>query len=539
MEEHRAAVKATAAQVQGFHRRKEPFRIYHGSTNSTRIVQFERDKMLDMSHFTHVLHVDTERQTALVEPNVAMDALVAATLPHGLVPPVVMEFPGITVGGGFAGVAGESSSWRHGFFDRTVNWCDVVLATGETARASPTENADLFYGAPGTYGTLCVTTLFELRLVPARRFVELEYRVVDSVGGAVAAIEAAIAAGDHNYIDGILFSATRGAIMLGRLVDTPSSPGTKTLRFTRPWDNWFYLHASSVTKRAGKQQQQQQEATKSDAQPQLPSHTELIPLQDYLFRYDRGAFWTGRYAFHRFHTPFDRVSRALLDPLMHTRRMYAALNASGFAQQYVIQDLALPMRSAEAFVRWVEEHMGVWPLWLCPLRIEDEAAVPLRARVGVGAAKNTSTSTSTDASASASSSPSPYPPSSPTPTPPYTLLNIGLWGPGPPTHAPFIALNRQLETCVHALGGFKWLYANAYYTEAEFWAVYDRAWYEGLRRKYGAEGLPGVYEKVRAREGRVRVSGMRGVWEAVAGGRGAHLLEKGRGKGRGKGKGGK
>lgn len=42
----------------------------------------------------------------------------------------------------------------------------------------------------------------------------------------------------------------------------------------------------------------------------------------------------------------------------------------------------------------------------------------------------------------------------------------------------------------------KWLYAHAYYQEDEFWEVYDRQWYEGLRRKYKAESLPSVWHKV-------------------------------------------
>jgi len=49
-----------------------------------------------------------------------MDQLVKATLAYGFAPPVVMEFPGITAGGGFSGTSGESSSFRHGFFDKTV-----------------------------------------------------------------------------------------------------------------------------------------------------------------------------------------------------------------------------------------------------------------------------------------------------------------------------------------------------------------------------------------------------------------------------------
>jgi delta24-sterol reductase len=38
-----------------------------------------------------------------------MDRLVQTTLKYGLIPPVVMELPGITVGGGYAGTPGESS----------------------------------------------------------------------------------------------------------------------------------------------------------------------------------------------------------------------------------------------------------------------------------------------------------------------------------------------------------------------------------------------------------------------------------------------
>lgn len=112
MDAHDKAVAAIAARVRQFYDRKEPYRIYHGSTNSTRRSRVQLDKMIDTSGLSRVLKVDSERMTALVEPNVPMDSLVDATLKHGLIPPVVMEFPGITVGGGFAGTSGESSSFK-------------------------------------------------------------------------------------------------------------------------------------------------------------------------------------------------------------------------------------------------------------------------------------------------------------------------------------------------------------------------------------------------------------------------------------------
>jgi delta24-sterol reductase len=112
MNAHETAVATIAAHVRQFYDRKEPFRIYHGSTNSTRQSRVQRDKMIDTSSLSHILKVDVERMTVLVEPNVPMDCLVESTLQHGLIPPVVMEFPGITVGGGFAGTSGESSSYK-------------------------------------------------------------------------------------------------------------------------------------------------------------------------------------------------------------------------------------------------------------------------------------------------------------------------------------------------------------------------------------------------------------------------------------------
>jgi len=43
----------------------------------------------------------------------------------------------------------------------------------------------------------------------------------------------------------------------------------------------------------------------------------------------------------------------------------------------------------------------------------------------------------------------------------------------------------------------KWLYAHTYYTENEFWEMFDRPWYDGLRRTCHAGSLPSVWDKVK------------------------------------------
>jgi delta24-sterol reductase len=184
MELHKQTVEKISASVCGFYDRKEKFRIYHGSTNSTRASTLKKN-LVDTSTLSHVLEVDKEKKTCLVEPNVPMDRLVEATLKHGLVPPVVMEFPGITVGGGYSGTSGESSSFKHGFFDRTINFVEMVMANGEVVRVSPTEKADLFHGAAGAVGTFGVTTLVELQLQDAKKFVETTYTPLSGMADAI------------------------------------------------------------------------------------------------------------------------------------------------------------------------------------------------------------------------------------------------------------------------------------------------------------------------------------------------------------------
>ena len=100
MGNHEAAVASIAAALRGFYERREPFRVYHGSTYSTRPSERQLDKMVDTSKLDGILEVNAQSKTISVELNVPMDKLVDSTLPYGLIPPVVMEFPGITVGGG-------------------------------------------------------------------------------------------------------------------------------------------------------------------------------------------------------------------------------------------------------------------------------------------------------------------------------------------------------------------------------------------------------------------------------------------------------
>ena len=163
---HKQRVERIQEKVRGHFVNKTPFRIYHGSTNSTRVLTFKRDEMIDTSKLDNVISVNASKKTAIVEPNVSMDKLVKATLKKGLIPPVVTEFPGITVGGAIQGAAIETSSHKWGCFSQTVNWIEMILGDGERVIASSDKNQDLFFGTAGSYGSLGLVTSVELQLKP-------------------------------------------------------------------------------------------------------------------------------------------------------------------------------------------------------------------------------------------------------------------------------------------------------------------------------------------------------------------------------------
>jgi len=462
MGNHSQEVARIASVVKSFHDRGEKFRIFHGSTNSTRKSALGRDpkSTVDTSHLNNVLHIDRQKQIAFVEPNVSMDRLVEATLEHNLIPPVVMEFPGITAGGGYSGTSGESSSFRHGFFDRTLNSVEMVLANGKVIKCSANENEDLFRGAAGAVGTFGVTTLLEIRLKEAKKYVETTYHPVTSTADAISKIRelAKPENEDIDYVDGILFSSKQGVIITGRLTDG-ATLHLPVQRFSAPTDPWFYLHAQSKIL--------------ANMDSQTP-YKEMIPLPEYLFRYDRGGFWVGHAAFTYFKpfVPFNAFTRWFLDDFLHTRMLYKALHGSGHTERMFVQDLALPYRSAQRFIEYADERLGIWPLWLCPL---SPSKMPT---MHPHDSKLAGTQVENDAE-------------------PEQMLNIGLWGLGPPVREDFINANRNIEAKLRELNGMRWLYAQTYHKPSEFWSDFDKGWYDRLRKKYHADGLPDVFEKVK------------------------------------------
>jgi len=450
LEEHKVAVERIQKQVRHFHDNKKHFRVYHGSTSSTRPMNFKRDAIVDTSDMDRIFPVDLESMTVQCEPKVPMDELAAHTLKHGVIPKIVMEFKGITVGGGYSGFSGESSMYRYGLFNNTVRDIEIVLGDGTLETASRTHNADLLEHAAGSLGTFGIVTLLTVELIPAKKYVRDDIYLVNDVDTAHKMFEEAVLDEEIHFIDGVYFGKGKIAVMFGRFVDAPPSPKDVLKKMEV---HWF---ADTI-----------QAKLKSHPTREKPG-TVYMTTNDYLFRYDHGAFWGGKLAFQHFHVPQNAITRRLADPFMDSRTCYHALHKSGLANEYVVQDFGIPASTVAQFIAFVNETLPELQIFLAPCRTAREIGLTSRFNPRVAEVAD------------------------------QRIFAVGVYGRGPRDPKAFYELNRKLELKSAELLGAKLLYARTYYTEEEFWTIYDKPTYDEMRKKYKAEGLPSVFEKLHA-----------------------------------------
>ena len=407
---------------------------------------------LDVSGLTGVIEIDATARTADVQGMCTYEDLVAATLPHGLIPFVVPQLRTITLGGAVTGLGIESTSFRNGLPHESVLELDVLTGTGEVVTATPdNEHADLFETFPNSYGSLGYATRLRIELEPVRSRATLRHLRFHDARSLAEAVDAIIAAGEHegqrvDGLDGVAFSPDELYLTLATWTDDagPTSDYTGQSIFYR-----------SLQER---------------------SH-DLLTMHDYLWRWDTDWFWCSA----AFGVQNPRVRRLwprrwrrsdVYRRLVGLDRRYDIIDrldrrAGRPQRERVIQDVEVTVDRLPEFLEWFDAEVGMRPVWLCPLRLRE-----------------------VDGTARAWPS---YPLE-----PGTTYVNIGFWGTVPVgDDAPSGPVNRAIEERVHELGGHKSLYSEVYYERAAFDRLYGGDNLAEVKRRYDPEGrLSPMYEKV-------------------------------------------
>ncbi len=132
--------------------------------------------VIDLSSLRAVHDVDRDQTT--VDAGARWDDVLAATRSSSLIPPVLPDHLGLSVGGTLSVGGISGSSFRHGAQIDHVTELDVVTGTGELVRCTPTECSDLFDAVLAGLGQCGIIVRATLRLVDAHtrvRVVRLWY----------------------------------------------------------------------------------------------------------------------------------------------------------------------------------------------------------------------------------------------------------------------------------------------------------------------------------------------------------------------------
>ncbi|HLD68557.1 MAG TPA: FAD-binding oxidoreductase [Pseudomonas sp.] len=123
---------------------------------------------LDMRRFDQVLEFSKERREVRVQAGITWRKLLEYLDPHDLSPQIMQSYANFTVGGSLS-VNVHGRYVGQGPMVLSVRSIRLVLADGRVFEASPTENAELFYGAIGGYGGLGVIVEATLALDENRK----------------------------------------------------------------------------------------------------------------------------------------------------------------------------------------------------------------------------------------------------------------------------------------------------------------------------------------------------------------------------------
>jgi len=123
---------------------------------------------LDMRRLNRVIEFSPLRRTIRVQSGIRWCDIQKFVDPHGLAVKIMQTYANFTVGGSLS-VNVHGRYMGLGPLILSVRGLRLVLASGELAEASPTDNAELFYGAIGGYGGLGVIVEAELELAENTR----------------------------------------------------------------------------------------------------------------------------------------------------------------------------------------------------------------------------------------------------------------------------------------------------------------------------------------------------------------------------------
>ena len=397
-------------------------------------------KKIDVRSFNNVINIDEKRLLAEVEGMTTYETLVNETLKKGFMPTVVPQLKSITIGGAYSGGGIESSSFKYGFANETIEEAEILLASGKTVICnSKNKYKDLFFGFPNSYGTYGYVIRLKVKIVRVKKYVKIEHiKCFGDKGEIFKKMKEIIKKGEIDFIDGVVFSKEESYITVGKFIDSAPYESDYT---------YMKIYYKSIREQS----------------------EDYLSVLNYIWRWDSDWFWCSKNFYVQ--NPVVRLlwgRKRLNSKVYHKIMRWNAkhkfaekLNLMRKDSESVIQDVEIPEENAGKFLSFFMDKIGIFPIWICPVKNLDR-----KKKFDLYITDNRKIS-----------------------------FNFGFWDMIKSDKKDGF-FNRIIEKKVLELKGKKSLYSNSFYPEKEFWKIYNGKKYFILKRKYDPKGVfLNLYEK--------------------------------------------
>ncbi len=182
--------------------------------------------LLAMQSLSQILHVDREAETVDVQGGVVWRDLVHFLKKFSLVPRVLTNNLGVTIGGTLSIAGIGVASFKYGSQGDNVVEMDVVTGAGDLVTCSPEENTDLFWSTIAGLGQVSIIVRARLQLRPMKAMTRTYYLLYDDIRRFLDDAKGAMDAGVWDHLESWA---------------SPSVQGTKPVEGRRQvFARWFY-----------------------------------------------------------------------------------------------------------------------------------------------------------------------------------------------------------------------------------------------------------------------------------------------------------
>jgi len=432
---------------------------------STRFASYKKNSdCIDVADFRNIISLDEENLTVTLEPLVDVGTITRYLVPRGYMLATTLEIEEATIGGLAMAVGMTTASHKYGLLQETVSEYEVILGNGRVVKVTKdNEFSDLYYTIPWSHGSLCLLLQLTLKIIPVKKYVKVEYQpVLSGLRDYCEVIrKVSLDKNPADFVEATVFSRSSAVIMTGTFADTADGKINNVGLWFKPW---FYTHVRDMLG--------------DGLSKNTEKIVEYVPTYEYIFRHNRGIFWTLKDQLPEKYGN-NVVFRYLLGWLCPPKVTFLKLPATPAIRkemmtQRVYQDIVLPLETLEEAISKAADLFEIWPILVYPSRIYDHGSEKQ------GQFRKPRNKVEGED---------------------YGMFyDLGVYGIPKPiregkTYNSTLAM-REMEELTRRTGGAPFLYADTFMDREEFSHMFDLGSYERVRTKYEADKhFPHLYDK--------------------------------------------